>query len=1548
MKSFKKLFVTLLALVLLISGAVVVSIAASTPAQIVSDARVLLDQAVREDEYIATRSQKMRELDRLIEANFAHIKNSAEWRGFQIEYRAAQAQLKEDCLAEANGLFERLMDRQTDTAEAKTIYQGLTTLISTVGDTRGYFDVDSAEFIALKNRLKPAQAIAKLQEAEGMGLVRDKGACLLWIDNYKRTELDGDETSMSTVEYTLIDDWFADVYAAVEVALYQSVRSAVAEAARASTSYVRAMALASEINGYFADCYFDTTNPEFEEIRALGYYAEAYAYLNEIQRNASLVQKGAYLKTLVAYVNSAPLSTCREEYEVFGALYKAMLDTSNPASVLSALYAQANAYKQQIAEPFTAGYTGTTSTEALFAKHEALVTLVNSGYFPDAAYANDVVIAEVYVGLYNFYSTFSVKAKTAQETIERNRLFKDAAALYRAKSSAIMFGSQDYMEAFLAVYNDLTARASEEIYALLDDLWLKPAKDCENKNNDESYVYTIDEIIAAYKNLDTYYIQSATALYYGAISNPQKAGEIQDAMRAVEMRLVRDIKQALEDIDALVDIPDEELAEVDYQGLQARMRAQDALVASVDGFIYTYADAQEVSRLYHRIIVGIMLSKLCEVEYELKRGGSDTSAAIFKYNAFKAYVAEKTNKIITTEEDYKTFLALKNKTDVKMGDVFVPSARELLEKLEDVINKPTFDKVYALMRVDEFIRQNGITRPADGTNTTSQTALFYQDYDVLAKKVADFRAEKVAEREANVPISQYADAVYSFYDMEKSALGAFKNNHVLHSNDKRHYGADGSATYMTFEYKKGISEDGYILLYPAATGGENIVFEMSFTTFDYWPTTGVSFSSKANDINTGAVVWPWFGCINGSGQLEVITSSGRKTITNREGGYIVPGQWTRVILVYNAENKTVSYYINDEKIVDAEGNDTFTCASGSGYILNAPLRIGHTQSGGGSFSLDSVSSYVGDRPRDVHRLSGMSDLEKFAFYTQVVTNYIDKGLGTATDAKLALDELKGTIGRYWGVPAESEDDTPRYLFDANTYWDETAEGYVDPGITYLEFKDTVDICKGILDRATAELENAMKDTVLSKLRADIAQLERLTGMTNFAQRKELLAAINTYIEENLNYIGLFEGAMLAEYENLIERKDLVSIQMDTYERVDEYIKVVNKLVAARDLYSRTVYRSQAKGLMDIMERDDALGAIDLAALKSTIPEFVAAIATFGQQSALVDEALLRDNNDIIVECMSRFPAVAEDAILEYERLNTYMVLVRRIIAEGSYDPEDPLVKEALVVYERMNALFFERLQQDHAKTLQEMIDNFNVEPSYITRYGIYKAVKAYFEENEDVIDPENDAIKTILSQYELMEEKFGTEEGREREWELYGETLKVNADRFTTMVTEMRLCNSYAELHELVERASEFFYYMEATDAEAKLAVEYYQACESILAQKALCGDIFIESVYALSKTSKMKDVYSALIVASKAYAEADVTYDGVISFTEHLGGATYTVDYTMEQAINQYLAILASYNSFVTVVNEEVGTALDVVCSVRASFAINQPVVALFKKIYD
>ena len=199
-----------------------------------------------------------------------------------------------------------------------------------------------------------------------------------------------------------------------------------------------------------------------------------------------------------------------------------------------------------------------------------------------------------------------------------------------------------------------------------------------------------------------------------------------------------------------------------------------------------------------------------------------------------------------------------------------------------------------------------------------------------------------------------------------------------------------------------------------------------------------------------------------------------------------------------------------------------------------------------------------------------------------------------------------------------------------------------------------------------------------------------------------------------------------------------------------------------------------------------------------------------------------------------------------------------------------------------------------------------------------------------------------------MEAQFGSEAGREEEWIKYGETLQANTLKFVNIVMQMRFSGNYEELLSLREQAAAVYYYMDSTTADAQLAVEYYHTYEKLLTYKALCGDAFIDAAYALKKAKTMKDTYLALLAAKAAYELADTTYKGALTYTEKAGENTYTVTFSMQEAVETYTIALSQYNSFVTVINGEVNVVLDIVCAVRASFSVNQPIVALFKKFYD
>ena len=1549
MKNFKKLLVTLLALVLLIGGATVVSLAADTPAEIIAEAQSLLDQATKEGEFIAVRSQKMRELDKLIESNMSTIKNSQEWRDFQVGYKAAQNQLKEDSVVEAAAALDKLMDKGTSAAESSALHSGLSMLISISGDSRGYFDTSSADFAALNVRMKVAEAIARLQTAEDAVVAKERGATLLWISNYKATVLDLDEAAVLTPDYALMNEWFAEINAEISATLFAEIQALVDEACLATTSFDRASALATEIEAYFTDCYFDTSLPEFNATRMYANFAGAFAYLNEIERTSALLKQGQLLKSLDELVKATALNKYDPMYADFEARYNALLDASDEDSVVAGICKLLDGYKKDIADVFTEGYAGPLKdAKAISGVADEFEAVIATCYLPPmATYFYDHSVAMLYAEIYDFYVAIGEMAENPDDFIARNKLYKAAVSSYNGLSGGMGAAEPAYKDAFEALYQSLTATASAEINGILRG-WLTTAQDCSKKNPDETYVVALADAIAAYDNLQVYYLEKATALYYQAVEDKSMTTQIKTACASVETRMLEEFAMLLAEAKATVVIPDD-LSLTDAEALAACKEKLDALVEQTAGVTLVYGDVTALDAIHHELYVFKMLTLLCEVEIAYAAEGPSDNVGVL-YNNLKTFTADYLDKIDTEAEDYLAYALFLNKTEVKMGEVNVPGAQPYIEALEAVVDDDSFDKVYALMHLNEYMRQNSITRP-DPSDTTSQSALFYQKYDELAGKVAAWRKAIVDAREANVPIGDYSLTAKNEYDMDTKQVSAQKGNHTFTPKDGREYGSEGSQYYATFEYTKNSSQDGFMSVsFPSSV--ENLIIEMDLTTFTYWPTSGVTFNSGANGLDTGKRLYPWIGGINGAGQIVAPTGKGHgwgAVLTDREGGYIIPGQWTHFVIVYNAKEKMVSYYVNDEKIVDANGKDTWSCAQAEAFNFSEALRVGNPSAGGGSVSMDNVRVYVGNQPRNVNRLTNMTTLEQFAFYTNYVKQYIDTNgaFGTASEARAAYDSVYALHSMYWGY--KNEGDTEKtYLFDETTYWDPTVPGYTDPGIDYDAFVAAVDDFVFVTTQVDTVVDGALIEEVFKAIQDKIAALEALKGIDNLTKRQTAVDEFNAYVEGKIDYISRFNDAQNAVYDACLAKLELIEAEIAIYGRANEYITMVNKLAAARDLYSRTVYRSQAASMMQSMETDAALGYFDLAAIKKEIAAFTDAIAVFEQQSQLLDQQIMQDNNEIIIDCMGRFPATPEEAMKNYDYLNKYIVLVRRILLEGNYNPDNLLVKDALVIYNKMNESFYDALQKDQAAELQALIDQFNAETAYITRLGIYNAVKSYLEKNAATIDRDHAAIKAIYVQYEVMDAQFGSEEGKEEQWIEYGKILEANALKFTNLVVQMRFCESYEELRSLREQAAALYYYMDSSSADAKLAVEYYHATEILLAEKAIDGDIFIDTAYALTKATTMEETYKALLATRAAFLIADTTYDGVLTYTEKAGETTYSVTFTMADAVTAYEIALAQYDSFVTVMNNEVDVVLDVVCAVRASFPVNQQIVALFKKFYD
>ena len=1540
MKNLKKLLVTMLALVLLICGATVVSLAADTPAEIMADAQELLDAATKEGEFIAVRSQKMRELDKLIADNMATIRNDSEWLSFQVSYKAHQDKLREDCVAEATAALDQLLERSTTKKEAELLYAGLSTLVSRTGEGRGYFDTESAEFAELTLRMKIAEPISKLQIAEDSVLAKDKGASLKWVDTYRAAYLADDAAVTATEDYAIMNEWFKALYAEIDEAMFAEIRALTDKACLASTSFKDAEALVAEIEAYLANCYFDTTAAEYSNTLMYAKFAGAYTYLNQIERTKVLVTQGELLKTLSEMLADLSLSSgVQPMYDDFFARYNKLVDATDEASVVSRLRVIADGYKADVAAVFTEGYNGPLkSADDIADVVDEFQTLVSDCYLGTSTYAADLSVAKIYAAIYDFYAAMVDPDEAPDAYIARNKLYKAAISSYNNNAGALNSAEPAYANTMIALYDTLCADAKAEITEILDG-WVATVASAGIKDADGVYVTAFAEVREAMDCLSTHYL-GKTPLYFREVEDKALTAKIKGYVETAETRVLGELCELLATVEVEGALP-ENLADMDATALAYRVETLAALSEMFDGLVFSFGTNPDDFAVfisdYH---ISTFLTKLCEIEAAFK--AEDDEGAVALYNELKSLVSTNITAVDTEAEAYLLYLSHLNKIEVRMGDANVPGARPYLDAVAAVVDNDSFEKVYKLMELDEYMRQNKITRP-DPSDTTSASALFYAEYDELANKIKVWRQAIVDEREKDVPMSDYNSTAVTEYDADTKQASATKYNHTFIPRDGREYGSEGSQFYTTLEMSPS-GGDGFInLTLPSPT--ENVVIEMDITTFTHLPPNGIPFDSGTNTLDTNTRIYPFLCRISANGEL--IAAGGNHnngpTVT---GPIIIPGQWTHLVICYNAKEKMVSYYVNDEKIV-YNGVDAWSCAYSTGpYNFKEALRVGNGGTSG-SFSIDSVRLYLGNAPRDVNFLRNMSTPKKFAYFVDFVKSYIDEGKGTATDAKTCYEELRNTINVFWGTRLDPDGNPlpETYLFDETTYW----SGAEDVGITYEELKKAVDDFHYVAEHADAVIEAEMVEECYNNLNSQMDAIKAAAGIAKLATRQNLLADFEAYVEANLSYIAAFNDTQKAGYAQMLADKAAIELEVEAYSRANEYITMVNKFAAARDLYSRTVYRNDAALQMAEMERDAALGYFNLEQIKGEIAEFAAAIETFSTENAKLEAQIVKDNNRLIVDCMARFPATADEAMKNYATLNKYIVAVRRILGEGNYDAKDPDVEAAIAKYNVMNASFYDALQRDHAAFVQELIDEFNAtNTAYIAKLGIYRQVKSYLEENAETIDLTHDAIKGIYSQFEIMDAQFGTEEGREEQWKEYETILASNTLKFIALVTQMRFETSYDEVLRLRDEAAKLFYYMDSTTPEAQLAIENYQACEQFLAQATVNADKFIETVYKLKKATDMKSTYLALVAAQAAFAEIDVTCLSSLTFYERGEDKEIAVVLTTEEAIETYQITLSQYTSFVTVTNAESDVVLDVVCTVRAAYPTTRTMVALFKKFYD
>ena len=223
-----------------------------------------------------------------------------------------------------------------------------------------------------------------------------------------------------------------------------------------------------------------------------------------------------------------------------------------------------------------------------------------------------------------------------------------------------------------------------------------------------------------------------------------------------------------------------------------------------------------------------------------------------------------------------------------------------------------------------------------------------------------------------------------------------------------------------------------------------------------------------------------------------------------------------------------------------------------------------------------------------------------------------------------------------------------------------------------------------------------------------------------------------------------------------------------------------------------------------------------------------------------------------------------------------------ILIENEYDPEYNGFKSAKVIYDEVDAFFWEDLQQDHVAVIKAKLDQYNLaDKSYIERAGICTYVDRYLQLNAGYVDYNHPDIKKQTDRNETYKARLETLEGD------YKKVLIENTSKFINVMKDAAQFDTYAQLKPLFDQATEYYYAMNIED-DSQAYLEQYETLRKYLERVETDSQMYIDivngkvydadgdAIYGVLSTLTNRDeIYKSLVGCYLCEENLDLTYPG-------------------------------------------------------------------------
>ena len=615
---------------------------------------------------------------------------------------------------------------------------------------------------------------------------------------------------------------------------------------------------------------------------------------------------------------------------------------------------------------------------------------------------------------------------------------------------------------------------------------------------------------------------------------------------------------------------------------------------------------------------------------------------------------------------------------------------------------------------------------------------------------------------------------------------------------------------------------------------------------------------------------------------------------------ISEGEWTHIIVVLNPIEFKMTIYVDYVEIgtVDILHDKT------QNKITVQNLRVGFEKTNS-SVALDNVKYYAGTAYRTHGKFENMSEDEKFKYYVDFFTNTGYESVSRY----IAYNKVAAMVGSYRGV--------------------EGYESYVEA----FDFFDPDTIF------TAAEKANALEKLVTKMKESGADKVNTQT----YNEVRQNLALVEAYIAENSYYLDQAS----AEYNEI---KAKIANGYFEIARAEQLLKLVDTLKLFSSATTVTGMTKRAAAVEAEYEKCN-FREVDNYVKASLDPAVVEFLAAVGEDITLdmyynqlmaerIAERQTYENSGKIVTSVNKIKTLVENAdeLSEEEFLkalkaaataednfdyaNAYMTVIRNIIKSDNYDKSYVGLDEAIEVFNYLDGPFYEEIVQAQLKVIKGQLERYPLTTSYIDKLGVCTYVRKYIDENSvDVKDP---VIAPYFTRLLAFEEELKSYEAE------YESILESNTAAFIALVERMSAFVEYKDIEQLYKEAlNNYFYNMNQDSEAAKAAMAIFDAYAVIVKATEENSELFVAAAAKLSKATKTKDIYNALVECAAYVDGVDSSIDGVAD------------------ALTVYNAKLAAYNAKINPVNTQIEESSNVVCSVR-TVSVDATVLATIKKIIN